>query len=246
VIEVTVGVRWTVVTMPFFTGLNTTDSARLSRGRSVLDAGCSSPPPMTPAVGTGVGAVSGRVESSSDEVTLDDVTLVVRAREGDVRAYEQLVRRYQGPIFRVAVRMLASRGDAEDVVQEVFLTAWRSLGSLHEEAAFVGWLYRMVTNRCLNVLRARRATVDVDLAQRESRGAGSRPERTVEVSEQLAAVTVALQRLTGEQRACWLLREVHGRSYEEIAQAVGVTTTAVRGRIARARAQLTEMMAPWR
>jgi RNA polymerase sigma-70 factor (ECF subfamily) len=183
---------------------------------------------------------------ASDDTRLDDVTLVVRARDGDVRAYEQLVRRYQGPIFRLAVRMLASQGDAEDVVQEVFLTAWRRLAGLHEDAAFVGWLYRMVTNRCLNVIRARHATVDVDLAQQESRAAGSQPERSVEVSVQLAAVTEALQRLTGEQRACWLLREVHGRSYEEIAQAVGVTTTAVRGRIARARAQLTEMMAPWR
>ena len=206
---------------------------------------------MTPRAGPDVNAVPGGAETSPAGVApgdarLDDVTLVVRARDGDVRAYEQLVRRYQGPMFRLAVRMLASRGDAEDVVQEVFLTAWRCLVSLHEEAAFVGWLYRMTTNRCLNVIRDRRATVDVDLAQRESRAAGSRPERTVEVSEQLAAVTVALQRLTGEQRACWLLREVHGRSYEEIAQAVGVTTTAVRGRIARARAQLTEMMAPWR
>lgn len=201
---------------------------------------------MTSRIGAEAGAVPGNVEMPSGEVALDDVTLVVRARDGDVRAYEQLVRRYQGPIFRVAVRMLASRGDAEDVVQEVFLTAWRRLADLHEDAAFVGWLYRMVTNRCLNVIRARHATAAVDLAQQESRGAGSRPERTVEVSEQLAAVTVALQRLTGEQRACWLLREVHGRSYEEIAQAVGVTTTAVRGRIARARAQLTEMMAPWR
>ena len=186
------------------------------------------------------------LEVSVDDVGLDDVTLVVRAREGDTRAYDQLVWRYQGPMFRLAVRMLASRGDAEDVVQEAFLKAWRSLAGLREEAAFVGWLYRMVTNQCLNVIRARHATVDVDLAQRESVGAGSRPENTVEVSEQLTAVTVALQRLTSEQRACWLLREVHGRSYEEIAEAVGVTTTAVRGRIARARAHLTEMMAPWR
>ncbi|HYQ67344.1 MAG TPA: sigma-70 family RNA polymerase sigma factor [Actinophytocola sp.] len=181
-----------------------------------------------------------------DDVTLDDVTLVVRARDGDVRAYEQLVRRYQGPMFRLAVRMLASRGDAEDVVQEVFLAAWRSLVTLREEAAFVGWLYRMITNRCLNVIRGRHTTVDVDLTERESHDAGSHPERAVEVNEQLTAVTAALQRLTGEQRACWLLREVHGRSYEEISQTVGVTTTAVRGRIARARAQLTEMMVPWR
>jgi RNA polymerase sigma-70 factor (ECF subfamily) len=86
-------------------------------------------------------AVPGGAETPED-AWLDDVTLVVRARDGDVRAYEQLVRRYQGPMFRLAVRMLASRGDAEDVVQEVFLTAWRSLVRLHEEAAFVGWLYR--------------------------------------------------------------------------------------------------------
>jgi RNA polymerase sigma-70 factor (ECF subfamily) len=68
----------------------------------------------------------------------------------------------------------------------------------------------------------------------------------VEAGEQMAALTAALQELTGEQRACWLLREVHGRSYEEIAQAVGTTTTAVRGRIARARALLGKVMAPWR
>ncbi len=206
---------------------------------------------MTPLIGTDTSAVSGSVATSmnlmtSNEVRLDDVTLVVRARDGDLRAYGELVYRYQGPLFRLAVRMLASRGDAEDVVQEVFLTAWRGLASLHEEAAFVGWVYRMVTNRCLNMIRDRHSTVDVDLAQRESRGPSSRPEHLVEVSEQLAAVTTALQQLTGEQRACWLLREVHGRSYEEIAQAVGVTPTAVRGRIARARAQLTELMAPWR
>src|SRR4051812_16824202 len=201
---------------------------------------------MIPRAGSRTGAVSGSAGTSPDNAVLDDVTLVVRARDGDVRAYEQLVRRYQGPLFRLAVRMLASRGDAEDVVQEVLLTAWRRLADLRADAAFVGWLYRMATNRCLNLIRARQATVDVDLARQEARDTGSRPELAVEVNVQLAAVTEALQRLTGEQRACWLLREVHGRSYEEIAQALGVTTTAVRGRIARARAQLTEMMAPWR
>jgi RNA polymerase sigma-70 factor (ECF subfamily) len=149
-------------------------------------------------------------------------------------------------MFRLAVRMLASKGDAEDVVQEVFLTAWRRMGHLREDAAFVGWLYRMTTNRCLNVIRARRPTTDVELDERESSSAEAGPERVVEAGEQMAALTAALQELTGEQRACWLLREVHGRSYEEIAQAVGTTTTAVRGRIARARALLGKVMAPWR
>ena len=62
----------------------------------------------------------------------------------------------------------------------------------------------------------------------------------------MAALTDALQQLTPEQRACWLLREVHGRSYDEIAEIVGANSTAVRGRIARARAQLAEVMKPWR
>lgn len=175
---------------------------------------------------------------------LDDATLVARARDGDVPAYEQLVLRYQGPMFRLSMRMLASRGDAEDVVQDVFLLVWRRLGQLQTDAAFVGWLYRMTTNRCLNVLRTRRPVADVDLAEQAS--TIPEPGRMAEVDAQLTALTSALAQLTAEQRACWLLREVHGRSYEEIAEALDTTSTAVRGRIARARAQLAEAMAPWR
>jgi RNA polymerase sigma-70 factor (ECF subfamily) len=184
--------------------------------------------------------------SAESGTPLDDATLVSRAREGDVRAYEQLVLRYQVPIFRLASRMLANRGDAEDVVQEVFLTAWRRLAQLTEDAAFVGWLYRTTTNRCLNVIRARRPRVDVDLDTAESPRADVQPERAAQVSEQLAVLTGALRELTPEQRACWLLREIHGRSYEEIGEIVGTSRTVVRGRIARARAQLAEVMRPWR
>ncbi|WP_279580320.1 RNA polymerase sigma factor [Fodinicola feengrottensis] len=108
------------------------------------------------------------------------------------------------------------------------------------------WLYRTTTNRCLNVIRARRPRTDLDLDATESARPDAHPERAAEVSAQLTALNGALQELTAEQRACWLLREVHGRSYEEIADAVGSTATAVRGRIARARAQLAEVMKPWR
>jgi RNA polymerase sigma-70 factor, ECF subfamily len=177
---------------------------------------------------------------------LDDATLVARARDRDVPAYEQLVQRYQGQMYRLALRMLANRADAEDVVQEVFLTVWRRLGGLQDDGAFVAWLYRMTTNRCLNVIRARRPSSDVDLDEQPSGSPGSHPDRAAEVAAQLTVLTGALERLTAEQRACWLLREVHGRSYDEIAQILGTTGTAVRGRIARARVQLAEVMAPWR
>ncbi|HEY1916497.1 MAG TPA: RNA polymerase sigma factor [Streptosporangiaceae bacterium] len=177
---------------------------------------------------------------------LDDTTLVARARDGDAVSYEQLVLRYQGPMYRLALRMLGNRADAEDVVQEVFLSVWRRLGTLADDAAFVAWLYRMTTNRCLNVIRARRPSADVDFDEQPSGSPAGRPERAAEVSAQLTVLTGALEQLTAEQRACWLLREVHGRSYDEIAQTLGTTGTAVRGRIARARAQLAEVMAPWR
>ncbi|MEV0248971.1 sigma-70 family RNA polymerase sigma factor [Nocardia sp. NPDC050712] len=179
------------------------------------------------------------------EATLDDATLVGRSRDGDVRAYEQLVLRYQGAMFRLAAKMLADRAEAEDVTQEVFLKAWRVIGRLQDDAAFVGWLYRMTTNRCLNVLRARRVPAEVDPDTTAS-PRHTRPEHATEMSSQMAALTEALQQLTPEQRACWLLREVHGRSYDEIAEIVGANSTAVRGRIARARAQLAEVMQPWR
>lgn len=177
---------------------------------------------------------------------LDEGTLVARARDGDVRAFEDLVRRYQAPMFRLALRMLANRGDAEDVVQDVFLTAWRRLPGLHADGAFVAWLYRMATNRCLNVLRARRPSVELDTERTASTAAAVQPERAAEIGGQLAALTAALQRLTPAQRACWLLREAHGRSYAEIAEITGVSETAVRGRLARARAELVEVMASWR
>ncbi|MBK1783383.1 RNA polymerase sigma factor [Prauserella cavernicola] len=176
----------------------------------------------------------------------EETALVARARNGDVRAYESLVRRYQEPMYRLAVRMLSSSSDAEDVVQEVFLTAWRRLDQLHDDSAFVGWLYRSTTNRCLNVLRARRPMADVDPDTTATRRVDAQPEHAAELNDQVAALLAALGQLTPEQRACWLLREVHGRSYDEIAHVVDSSTTAVRGRIARARAQLAEVMRPWR
>jgi RNA polymerase sigma-70 factor (ECF subfamily) len=178
-------------------------------------------------------------------VVLDDATLVVRAREGDAAAFEQLALRFQGPIYRLTLRMLANRSDAEDLTQEVFLAAWRRLPELREEEAFTSWLYRTATNRCLNVLRSRRPVIelDQDVAAADT---SDEPERAAQTHAAMAALTVALQQLTDEQRACWLLREVHGRSYAEIAAILSTTTTTVRGRIARGRAQLGEAMKPWR
>jgi RNA polymerase sigma-70 factor (ECF subfamily) len=181
-----------------------------------------------------------------DAVVLDEATLVARARDRDVAAFETLVRRYERRIYALCLRMLGGNAEAEDVAQDVFLTAWRRLPGIETDAAFGGWLYRTATNRCLNLLRRRRPTVELDEHTAPAVGAADDPERAVQNRAAMTALSAALAQLAPTQRACWLLREVHGRSYEEIARSLDVTTGAVRGRIARARSELAEVMAPWK
>ncbi|MEX5719274.1 RNA polymerase sigma factor [Geodermatophilus maliterrae] len=187
---------------------------------------------------------AGAGDRSDDEVP--DAALAARARAGDERAFEVLVRRYQAPLYRLAVRLLDDRQEAEDVVQDVFVTAWRRLPALRDDAAVGGWLYRATTNRCLNRLRDRRTVPDAELERLPDPRPGEQPERVVEAAAGVHALAAALRRLTPEQRAVWVLRELHERSYDEIAGTLGTTSAAVRGRLARARADLAEAMAPWR
>ncbi len=195
---------------------------------------------------------AGTATAESTSSGPDDATLVVRAREGDLAAFEALVRRYQRRIYQLALRMTANSGDAEDIAQEVFLTAWRRLPEIREDAAFSGWLYRTATNRCLNLLRKRRPVTVLEedtmgtVVQPGVSTAIEDPQCAAQTTRQLAALTAALMELTPEQRAVWLLREAHGRSYEEIAELVEATPQAVRGRLSRARAQLAELMQSWR
>lgn len=174
-----------------------------------------------------------------------DAALVARARGGDVAAFETLVRRYQRPIYRLAARMLGDNGEAEDVTQDVFVTAWRHLPSIRDGAAIRSWLYRAATNRCLNQARARRPTVPLDHAESPHAGRCPSAEEYAEAAELLAALRAALGRLTADQRACWLLAEVEDLSYRDIAEILNTTPPAVRGRLARARAKLGEMMQSW-
>ncbi|HEY2522839.1 MAG TPA: sigma-70 family RNA polymerase sigma factor [Streptosporangiaceae bacterium] len=176
---------------------------------------------------------------------LEDATLVARAQDGDTRAFEALVRRYQRPIYRLAVRMLDDTGEAEDVTQEVFVTAWRRLPGIQEGKAVRAWLYRIATNRCLNILRARKPTAPLQEETIPAASPAGSPEAEAEAHERLVALRAALDRLTAEQRACWLLREVEELSYAEIAGILHATPQAVRGRLARARAELGEAMISW-
>lgn len=176
---------------------------------------------------------------------LDDATLVVRAREGDTSAFEALVRRYQDPVFRIAARILTDPADAADAAQEAFITAWRRLHDISAEQAFAAWLYRITVTRALSAARARRPHVPLDETTAvPDRSPG--PGQHAQADRLRAALRSALTRLTPAQRACWILREMEGMSYEEVATILRTTPGAVRGRLHRARTQLAEELRSWR
>jgi RNA polymerase sigma-70 factor (ECF subfamily) len=176
-------------------------------------------------------------------VEIDDGFLVEAARAGDVEAFAALVRRYEGPVYRVALRMLGSEADAQDAAQEAFVRAWRGLGRFRRESAVSTWLYRIVTRRCLDLLAARRDTQPLEAAPAEL---GGDPAEAAERRERLRAVTGAIGRLPAEQRAALVLREFEGLPYDAIAEVLDTTLPTVKGRIHRARLNVIKETARWR
>ncbi|MFD7612433.1 RNA polymerase sigma factor [Streptomyces sp. NPDC059828] len=176
-----------------------------------------------------------------------DWLLAVRAGEGDDEAFAVLVRRHSVPLLALAHHLLGNTADAEDAVQEAFLSAWRRLPEFRGDAAFRTWMYRIVTNRCLKIMRRRTAAVPLDAVPEPANGnVASGPERAAESGAATAALARALNKLNPDQRVCWVLRELHGLHYDEIAHVVGASEQTVRGRLFRARRSLTKEMAPWR
>lgn len=175
-------------------------------------------------------------------VEVDDRLLVGAARRGDLEAFEVLVRRHQGPVYRVALRMLGSEADAEDAAQEAFVHAWRSLARFRGDSAFATWIYRIVTNRCLNAMAARRPVEAlVDLYS----DPGGDPVDVAERRARLQAVAAGILTLPPDQRAALVLREFQGLAYEDVAEVLGVSLAAVKGRIYRARIGLIKVMSGW-
>jgi RNA polymerase sigma-70 factor, ECF subfamily len=179
---------------------------------------------------------------------LDDDVLTDRARDGDTRAFEALLRRHQVRAYSLAVRITGSSADAEDAVQAAFTDAWRALPRFRGEARFSTWLHRIVANRALALLRHRRP--DEPLPDAGDRRLGGRVADGPEAAFQYRALADALDHavadLPADLRVAWVLREVEHCHYEEVAEIVGVSLSTVRGRIARARQYLAKSMADWR
>jgi RNA polymerase sigma-70 factor, ECF subfamily len=179
----------------------------------------------------------------ADLTAATDALLARRAADGDPLAFGVLVRRH-GPYLKAfATRMLGSSADADDVLQESLITAWRSLDTVEDPSRVRAWLSSVVARKATDAIRARRPSTELDDTRPVG---GSGPEESAMTQSQLDALGEVLRTLPDEQRQCWILREVSGYSYEEIGEQLGLSPTVVRGKLARARATVMQGMEAWR
>lgn len=181
----------------------------------------------------------------------EELALVQRVQSGELDAFEDLVRAHEKTVYNLALRMTGNPQDAEDMAQEAFLKAYRSLPDFRGESKFSVWLYRIVSNVCLDHLRKQsrrpassltREDEDGEEQQLEVPDESQSPERLLEQKLTREAVQRGLAELPGEQRQILLLREVRGMSYEEIAETLGLEAGTVKSRIFRARKKLSAFL----
>jgi RNA polymerase sigma-70 factor (TIGR02960 family) len=201
---------------------------------------------------------------------MDTTDLITRASAGDHNAFRELVEVHSRELQVHCYRILGSLQDAEDALQETFVSAWRNLGEFSQQCSFRTWLYKIATNRCLSMLRAdsrrpRIASPRPEAALPEPNGAGDAPpwlepypdvlldhladqrpgpEARYETTEAISlAFIVALQLLPPRQRAALVLRDVLGYHAAEVAQMLGTTQEAVNSALKRARATVDNHLA---
>ena len=176
--------------------------------------------------------------------TGDDASLVDRLRRGDPRAFEDLVIAYQHRVFGVALRMLGSRAEADELAQEVFLRVHRAVAEFRGDAKLSTWLYAIASRLCLTRLgSAERAMIrqGEDSVMLLAHDAGG-PDAMLEQTELEAALHRAIAELPDERRIVVVLRDLEGLSYEEIAAALDLPTGTVRSRLHRARLDLKDKL----
>lgn len=181
---------------------------------------------------------------------LDDTELVHAAQRGDRRAFAQLVEKYAARVYNLARKMMRDPQDAEDVLQETFISVFRHLNDFQGDASFSTWLYRIATNAALMKLRARKPpTFSLDesiesngdaLMPRELVDWGITPEEAVLNDEIRAQMDAAVAALPESLRAVFVLRDIEGLSVQETADVLGISVPNVKTRLHRARLLLRE------
>ncbi len=183
----------------------------------------------------------------------DEEALVAALKAGEPAAYEQLIEQYAEQVYRVAFRLLQNAADAEDALQEAFLAVYLRIGEFQGEAKFSSWLYRIVTNKALDIIRKRQRKTEAATDALEDLGddAGewipdqqaTLPEDWAERQEINDLIAEGLTHLSPKLRAAFVLFELEGLSMEEVAAALNVSPSAAKVRVHRARLALRQFLA---
>src|ERR671922_2747222 len=192
------------------------------------------------------------IQQRVSEPVSDELTLVQAAKGGDVSAFEELVRRYDRNVFRIAQHITQNREDAEDVVQDAFLKSYENLKNFQEQSKFYTWLVRIAVNEALMRLRRRRpermvsldeeVKTEEDSVPREVADWSPNPEQLYTQAELRDILQKTIQGLPPSFRTVFVLRDVEGLSTEETAEALDLSIPAVKSRLLRARLQLRERL----
>ena len=171
-------------------------------------------------------------------MTWTDEELVARSRTGDMDSFNQLILRWERPIYALAYRVIGQEEDARDVAQETFLRAFRALPGFKGQAKFSSWIYRIALNLCRDWIRRKRRTPvsplpdDVDISELAAeQGPSESVEDLVARRELSAVVEEAMTLLPEEQRTAVILKEYHGMTFQEIADLQGCPLSTVKTRL---------------
>lgn len=172
----------------------------------------------------------------------DDAAAIRRVLEGDADAFRLLVERYDRSVFRLAYRITRSRQDADDVVQEAFLRAYRHLSTFDARSSFKSWLYRIATNSAFDVIRRneRNRAEELDEAS-DVVGADDDAATSIAIR---TAVDRGMQLLTASERTAFVLRHFDGMSIDEVGAILGTEPSATKQAIFRAVRKLRQVLAP--
>ena len=192
------------------------------------------------------------MSSSTVTPAFDESALVTRAKAGDMDAFSELVRHYERRVFRMAKQITQNDDDAEDVLQETFLKAYTHLDDFQGNSKFYTWLVRIAVNEALMKLRKRRSDRTVPLDEpidtgedemvREIAVWDEDPEQAYSREELAELLNQAVESLKPAYRTVFILRDIEGLSIEETAEVLGLSISAIKSRLLRARLQLREKL----
>ncbi len=192
-------------------------------------------------------SAAGHVPAPMSSARVDDTILIRRSQQGDTAAFEELVRNYDRSVLRLTMHLTDSTADAQDIYQETFLRAYRNIGRFRFECSFYTWIYRIVTNLCLDHLRKKQvrkedAPVGTDASGEEysildqvpDGRAGSNPEKDLMRRQLGDRINCALEKLTPRERLVFELKHYHGLKLRTVGEILRTTEETAKNTLVRA------------